>query len=138
MGGFPLGDMNWWPDMMDTWSAQRDAEWAQIFDWMENGLVPTANEVGTEVPSSYELGQNYPNPFNPTTRIEYSVPQAGNITLTVVNAVGQVVATLADGMSQVGNHAVTFDASDLPSGVYYYRLKSETGVTMSRKLVLIK
>jgi hypothetical protein len=141
MAGFPLGDLNWWPDLMDDWAAQRDAEWAQIDDWLENGVdggTQTATESVDEVPSSYALEQNFPNPFNPVTRIAYSVPQAGQISLKVHNTLGQVVATLVDGNSPAGNHTVTFDAGGLPSGVYYYRLEGEDGTAMSRKLVLLK
>jgi len=141
MGGFPLGDLNWYPNLLPAWEAQRDAEWAQINDWLQNGVgggTGIGIESEDELPSGYRLGQNYPNPFNPTTQIAYSVPQAGNISLTVHNALGQVVATLADGRSPAGNHTVTFDAGGLPSGVYYYRLQGEGGVAMSRRLVLIK
>ena len=137
MGGFPLGDLNWFPDQLPQWEAQRDEEWAMIMELMQGG-VSTSVEGISEVPTSYELEQNFPNPFNPTTKISYSVPQAGNVSLTVHNALGQVVATLASGRSQVGNHTVTFDASSLPSGVYFYRLEAEGGISMSRKLVLIK
>ena len=138
MGGFPLGDLNWWPDQLEDWAAQRDQEWAQINDWMENGLVTTSNESVGELPSGYRLEQNYPNPFNPSTQITYSVPTGGNISLRVHNALGQVVATLVEGRSQAGTHTVSFDASGLTSGVYYYRLENENGVGVSRKLVLIK
>lgn len=142
MGGFPLGDLNWYPDQLAAWSAQRDAEWTQINDWLENGVETgggtTANEPDAQLPSNYKLGQNYPNPFNPTTRIDYSVPKAGNISLKVHDLLGQVVATLVDGRSEAGNYTVTFDASKLPSGIYYYRLEGDAGVAASRKLVLIK
>ena len=138
MGGFPLGDLNWYPDQLAAWEAQRDTEWAQINDYLQNGVTGTSNESVAEVPSGFELGQNYPNPFNPTTQIAYAVPQAGHISLKVYNTLGQEVATLVDGGRQAGHYKVTFDARGLPSGVYYYRLEGETGAALTRKLILIK
>jgi hypothetical protein len=138
MGGFPLGDLNWYPDQLAAWQAQRDAEWTQINDYLQNGVTGTSNESVAEVPSHFELGQNYPNPFNPTTQIAYAVPQAGHISLKVYNTLGQEVATLAEGGRQAGNYEVTFDARGLPSGVYYYRLEGEAGAALTRKLILIK
>jgi hypothetical protein len=138
MGGFPLGDLNWYPDQLESWAAQRDDEWAQIMDWMENGVVATGVETDNEVPSGYTLQQNYPNPFNPTTQIAYSVPEAGVVSLKVYDTLGNVVATLANGTRQAGNYSVTFDASGLSSGIYYYRLEGEAGVNLARTLVLIK
>ncbi|MBR9974188.1 MAG: T9SS type A sorting domain-containing protein, partial [Bacteroidetes bacterium] len=96
--------------------------------------------VGVEdnpVPYTLALGQNYPNPFNPATSISYSVPQAGPIRLSVTNSFGQEVARLVDGHVQAGMHTVSFDASDLASGLYVYELRSgETRLT--RKMMLLQ
>ncbi len=89
------------------------------------------------LPDGFELSQNYPNPFNPSTRINYSIPQATNVQLTVFNILGQKVATLVDGRQFAGSHIVTFDAKSLASGVYFYRLKA--GEMMhQRRMTLIK
>lgn len=137
MGGFPLGDLNWFPELKAAWEAQRDQEWALINQYLQEG-TSVDTEAGAELPSGYALEQNYPNPFNPTTEIAYSVPNAGHVSLKVFNSLGQVVATLVDGNVQAGTHKVTFDARGLPSGVYFYRLESNTGVALTRKLTLIK
>lgn len=73
-------------------------------------------------PAAYSLDQNYPNPFNPTTTIQFAVPRASRVTLSVTNTLGQHVATLIDGEVEAGAHAVQFDGSGLSSGVYFYRL----------------
>ncbi|MFI5236993.1 MAG: T9SS type A sorting domain-containing protein [Ignavibacteriales bacterium] len=86
---------------------------------------------------SFNLEQNYPNPFNPSTSIKYSVPEAGSIRLSVFNIVGEEVAVLVDGFSQSGFFEVSFDASNLPSGVYLYKLQSENSVQL-KKMVLLK
>jgi hypothetical protein len=120
-GGFPLGDLNWFPD--------KKAEW-------ENWLT-SVEDVTTLVPEAFELKQNYPNPFNPVTNISLSVPVKGEYTLIVYNLLGQEIATLISGQLTAGSHDVTFDASNLNSGIYFYALLGDK-VSMSRKMVLIK
>ena len=137
MGGFPLGDLNWFPAQLSAWEAQRDAEWAEITSRMEGGDI-TSREPEDGVPSGFALGQNFPNPFNPSTQIVYAVPNAGNISLKVFNTLGQEVASLFEGRSAAGTHTVTFNAGSLPSGVYFYRLESEAGVALTKTLTLIK
>ena len=80
---------------------------------------------------------NNPNPFNPTTSLNYGVPVAGNITLSVYNLLGQEVANLVNGYSEVGFHTVTFDASALPSGLYIARLQTAT-TTQLHRMILTK
>ncbi|MBL0176478.1 MAG: T9SS type A sorting domain-containing protein [Ignavibacteria bacterium] len=84
-----------------------------------------------------QLDQNYPNPFNPSTTITYSVPNAGNVTLTVFNALGQKLATLVSGPAEAGNYKVVFDASGFQSGVYMYELRGN-GFTQVRTMTLVK
>lgn len=98
--------------------------------------VATSNEI-SEMPEGYELSQNYPNPFNPTTKINYTIPEAANVQLSVYNILGQKVATLMDGRQFAGSHTVNFDASNLASGVYFYQLKAGE-VVHQRKMTLIK
>jgi hypothetical protein len=94
-------------------------------------------EIDATGPLSFNLAQNYPNPFNPSTNIKYSVPEAGNVKLSVYNLVGEEVAILVNGFSQAGTFDVTFDASNLPSGVYLYKLQSANSV-QTRKMMLLK
>lgn len=94
-------------------------------------------EVDVNGPLTFDLEQNYPNPFNPSTNIKYSVPEAGNIRLSVYNLVGEEVAVLVNGFSQAGFFEVTFDASNLSTGVYLYKLQSANSV-QTKKMMLLK
>ncbi len=88
------------------------------------------------VPTAFKLGQNYPNPFNPTTDIEFSIKDAAFTTLKVYNAIGQEIATLANGMMQPGNYVATWNAGAAPSGVYFYRLLSGSNVSVQRMMMM--
>ncbi len=94
-------------------------------------------EVDAAGPLSFNLDQNYPNPFNPTTNIKFSVPESGNVKLSVYNLVGEEVAVLVNGFSQAGTFEVTFDASNLSTGVYLYKLQSANSV-QTKKMMLLK
>ena len=89
------------------------------------------------LPNEYSLSQNYPNPFNPTTTIEFSLRQDGRTVLEVFNILGQVVATLVNGELKAGAYQVQFNASGLPSGLYFYRLRSGAFVSI-KKMMLLK
>ena len=103
-------------------------------------LIVTIGDLkdgGSELPKSIVLRQNYPNPFNPTTIIRYELPQAAQVRLEVYDMAGRQVAELVSGQVAAGLHTVNFDASDLSSGVYMYRLQA--GSTMlTRKLTVVK
>jgi hypothetical protein len=88
------------------------------------------------VPTKYELGQNYPNPFNPSTTIHYQVPADGFITLKVFDLLGREVATLVNEEQKADYYKVTFDASRLASGVYFYRLQAGEFTAAKRLMVL--
>jgi len=88
-------------------------------------------------PQKYHLSQNYPNPFNPSTTINFSIPKAEFVTLKIFNALGQEVTTLVSNKLSSGSHKYIWDASDLASGIYYYKLEAGE-YTQTRKLVLIK
>jgi hypothetical protein len=80
---------------------------------------------------------NYPNPFNPTTTIEYTIPENGNVTLKIFNTLGEEVKTLVNGYMQTGSHKVIFNASALSSGVYLYRIKTRNFPSV-KKMILLK
>ena len=86
---------------------------------------------------SYLLGQNHPNPFNPRTTIEYSLPQSGNVSLLIYDLLGKEVERLVNKHQGSGYHSVTWDASEVPSGIYFYRLQAGDFV-QTRKMVLLK
>jgi hypothetical protein len=102
-------------------------------------FTAASSAVGEEpgTPADFRLSQNYPNPFNPATMIEYTVKQAGVVSLKVFNTLGQEVATLLDGNVVAGTHQVRFDGASLPSGVYVYRMQAGS-YSESRKMVLLK
>ena len=86
---------------------------------------------------SYRLNQNYPNPFNPTTKISYSIPKDGLVTLKMFDVLGNEVAILVNENQAVDIYEVEFNAADLPSGIYFYKLTSEN-YTATKKLILLK
>jgi hypothetical protein len=89
------------------------------------------------LPKDYILSQNYPNPFNPTTVISYSLPSSSNIKLIVYNTLGQSIKTLESGYKQAGNYSINFNASDRPSGIYFYKLEAGS-FSQIKKMLLIK
>jgi hypothetical protein len=94
-------------------------------------------EVDMNGVKKYELTQNYPNPFNPTTAISYVLPQAGMVRLTLYNILGQKIRTLVNEVKEAGTHTFNFDASDLNSGMYIYKIESGS-FTQTRKMTLVK
>ncbi len=107
-------------------------------------LEPGQNTLSAEegnaagLPHRFELLQNYPNPFNPQTTITFTLPRTGHVTLRVYDVLGREIATLVDHESLgAGTHDVLFDASQLSSGVYFYRLQAD-GIALTKQLALIK
>jgi hypothetical protein len=88
-------------------------------------------------PDQFILHQNIPNPFNPSTVICYSLPSDTKVTLTVYDVTGRVVRNLVDANQNAGEKTVEFDAENLPSGVYYYFLRTDYG-TKSNKMILLR
>ena len=103
-----------------------------------NPALATGIEViNDEVPENVWLGANYPNPFNPTTTFEYSIDRTQFVTIRVYDMLGRIVATLVDGTQPAAVYQVSFDASNLASGVYFYRLETQSKV-LSKRMLLIK
>lgn len=117
--GFAVGDLNWFP--------------SQKASWVTTGV----EKVNSAVPVEFTLSQNYPNPFNPSTTIDYEVPSHGLVSLTIFNLLGQRVADLVHGEQTPGRHTIRWNASNLASGVYFYRLTQGQNV-MTKKLMLLK
>jgi hypothetical protein len=110
------------------------------FVMIESGSSPVSvgNEKQPVIVDRFALDQNYPNPFNPQTSISYSLPRASSVSLKVYDILGREVVSLINGEREsVGIHQVTFDATNLPSGVYFYRLQAEKYVE-TKRMVLIK
>lgn len=100
-------------------------------------LAFTSVEGEKQIPTNFVLEQNYPNPFNPSTTIRFSLPKDGFVSLKVFNLLGQEVASLVNENKTAGNYEINFNASNLSSGVYLYRIKSEN-YTAVKKLTLLK
>jgi hypothetical protein len=97
------------------------------------GITPT----GGEIPAVYNLYQNYPNPFNPATTIKYDVPSAGLVKLVVFDVLGREIAVPVNEIKTPGSYVVNFDASNLPSGVYFYKITTGN-FTDTKKMLLVK
>ena len=93
--------------------------------------------VNNKEPNSYILNQNYPNPFNPSTIIKFGLPEAADVNLIVYNVLGQRVMTLTDGFLNAGYHSVIFNANNLTSGVYIYKLQTPNFI-QTKKMLLLK
>ncbi len=112
-----------------------------ISEWMNSGeefitTLPLPNGAET-VPESFSFHGLYPNPFNPETKFSFALPEASQVSLKIYNLHGKLVATLVDGMRTAGTHDVTFDASNLASGIYLYRLTAGNN-NINGKMMLIK
>jgi len=101
--------------------------------------VTTVGEVGNNNSgiNDFHLYQNYPNPFNPVTRINFDIPKNGNVSLKIFDIQGKVVKTLINGFRQAGSYSAEFNAGNLSSGVYYYKLESGN-YTKVMKMMLLK
>ncbi len=121
-GGFPVGDLNWFPSKKSEWET-----------WLTD-----VDDNNINSPVGFTLNQNYPNPFNPATKITFNLGRAASTNLLVYNVLGQVVNVLiANKELTAGYHEVNFDASNLSSGVYFFKLESGQNSSV-RKMMLMK
>ncbi len=99
-----------------------------------------SNEVVIGVPSTFELAQNYPNPFNPSTKINYSIPFDGTVSLTVYDAMGKEISRLVDNNQPAGYYSIEFNAANFASGIYYYSINvnGQSNFTDTKKMLLVK
>lgn len=129
VGSFLLNDV---ADLMteDGWALfDSSVTWAM-------GGETNIEDSELSIPEDFVLHNNYPNPFNPVTHIVFSIPTQTNVRLTVYNGLGEEVVTLVEGIRTTGNHTVTFDASELASGLYLYKLKAGPHILMKKMLIL--
>jgi hypothetical protein len=111
-----------------------------INDYLQDTTTITSVFAQRDAPDGYFLGQNYPNPFNPVTTITFSVPTAGTdnaVSLRIFDLLGREVATLVNGIMKTGSHTVQFEATRVPSGMYFYRLQAEH-FSAVKKMILLK
>ncbi len=101
------------------------------------GGVLDVEKYTDEIPSEFALYQNYPNPFNPTTTIEFDIPERTNVKIVIYDILGREIEKLVDGELDAGRYKVKFNAQNLPSGVYFYTIKT-TKFTQTNKMILLK
>ncbi|MCB0748091.1 MAG: T9SS type A sorting domain-containing protein, partial [Ignavibacteriae bacterium] len=115
------------------------------FDNAQSNIITDLKNINNSLPDEFKLEQNYPNPFNPTTTIRYTVPtnsfipsgvEGYDVRMTIYDVLGREIKTLVNEVKTPGNYEITFDATNLPSGVYYYRLKSNDFVQTKKMLFL--
>jgi glucose/arabinose dehydrogenase len=140
-----VGDKIYVMEFRNSWLNNSSSPWnnvraTQIWEIDFSPMATGIEEPASQTPAQFVLNQNYPNPFNPTTQITYSLQQSGQITLDVYNTLGKKVSTLVNGQKSSGQHSVTFNAENLPSGLYFYRLSlaGETTSILTRKMMLLK
>ncbi|RPI18062.1 MAG: T9SS C-terminal target domain-containing protein [Ignavibacteriae bacterium] len=115
-----------------------------ILKTTNGGELIGVQNIGTTIPHEYNLSQNYPNPFNPATTIEFDLPKSSNVSLMVYDIKGKIIEQLVDEYLQAGSYKTTFNANDLSSGIYFYRIAihsdkiTANDFTQTKKLVLVK
>jgi hypothetical protein len=97
----------------------------------------TVESDSISIPDKFELSQNYPNPFNPSTVIGYQLPMASHISLKVYDVLGNEIATLVNEEKPAGSYKVEFDAFNLSSGIYFYKIQAENFIE-TKKMLLLK
>jgi hypothetical protein len=110
-----------------------------VADWSSLQILrfnPTGVDEDNSTPNSFSLSQSYPNPFNPQTTISYSLPKASDVSLDIFDILGRKIETLQSGHQDAGVHSVTWNASDAPSGIYFYRLKAGERSETNRMLLI--
>lgn len=101
------------------------------------GLLPVEDHLADQIPGKFELSQNYPNPFNPVTRIQYSVNSMELVSLKIYDILGNEVATLVNKEQPAGRYELMFNAEELSSGIYFYKLQSGS-LIQTKKMILLK
>lgn len=121
-GGFPAGDLNWFPDKLAQWDINSDVE----------------DLAAKKAPASFTLQQNYPNPFNPTTTINYTIQKNAKVELRVYNTLGREVASIVNAKQNAGSYKVNFAGNDLASGIYIASLMIDGKQASSIRMLLLK
>ena len=107
-----------------------------ILHTTNGGVSFVEEEQINAIPTEYNLSQNYPNPFNPSTKIKYSIPQSANVVIKVFDVLGNEIETLISGEKPAGTYELTWNAANLPSGVYFYQLRAGDYIAVKKMLLL--
>jgi hypothetical protein len=121
---------------MDWGDYRNNPDWDIYFN-RTDALTIGINQISLEIPSHFSLSQNYPNPFNPATKIRFDIQKSGFTMLVVYDILGKEIRTLVNGELKPGTYEADWNASNYPSGVYYYKLVA-VNYTETRKMLLIK
>lgn len=131
-----FGENDYYPFNRSQLESHDSLGYAALIEiWGEENLTSVTNS--NKIPNEFRLYQNYPNPFNPETRIEYSLPQESKIVLTIYNILGKEVSVLENSYKSAGNYSIAFNASNLPSGLYFYSIRANNFVE-TKKMLLLK
>ncbi|RFM24831.1 MAG: T9SS C-terminal target domain-containing protein, partial [Candidatus Thermochlorobacter aerophilum] len=133
----PFGNLGFNPNFAADSMATGGPYMSPTFSLETGQMISVRESNRAEKPTSYQLFQNYPNPFNPTTIITYQVPRSSEVKLEVFDVLGRKVATLVDKKQEAGVYSVSFGATSLASGVYFYRLQAGE-FTQTKKMLLVK
>jgi predicted GH43/DUF377 family glycosyl hydrolase len=131
------GTLVWINGRFDLWYCGSDGYNWSIGVAMDEFVPLSVNVPGDRIPERFQLMQNYPNPFNPSTLIRYALPVKSRVTLSVYNTLGQEISSMVCEVQGAGYHEIRYDAANLASGVYIYRLQAGSFV-QSRRFILIK
>ncbi|MCA9731189.1 MAG: T9SS type A sorting domain-containing protein [Deferribacteres bacterium] len=121
-------------NMDNSWQSPRNWSYTWIGNQYVTGVV---EEPSDALPTDYALSQNYPNPFNPTTTIRYALPKAGHVEIALFNTRGQKIQTLVSDNRPAGSYTVQLDATNLSSGLYFYRIMTAQ-FNQTKKMILLK
>ncbi len=126
------------PDQTDGTYAAGVGFWNVLYFDTYTGVPGEDPAVPAAPPARLELFPNSPNPFNPTTKIPFALPQATHATMKIYDLSGREVVTLLDREMPAGHHSLVLNSNELASGIYFYRLTTTDGKTMSRRMTLVK
>jgi hypothetical protein len=111
--------------------------WADPSLKLKYDITVDVENFHAEVPTDFTLYQNYPNPFNPSTKIRFVIPKSSFVNIKVYNVLGKEIVTLINEERPAGNHEVEFSGTDLPSGVYFYKLQTGSFI-QTKKMILLR
>jgi len=120
-----------------VWSDYRNGNYEIYYKRDPSGNPIGITNINLEIPSSFSLSQNYPNPFNPTTVIKFDIPKSGEVSLKVYDVLGREIASLVNENLKTGSYSMDWNASQCPSGVYFYRLTAD-GFKETRRMIYLK
>jgi hypothetical protein len=135
---FLYGFDGWVPAVSYAWSVMVVDEFTEVASPDTFHFMQIVEDVADRErsPFVYELAQNYPNPFNPVTVIHYQLAAREHVTLKVYDLLGRVIATLVNGERPAGANSATFDASELPGGVYFYQIRAGNFSDVKKMIIL--